>query len=47
MVAAQTPKPNDALGEQFVAGVALYGGDQVLPFGDRLHAVPISALWNM
>ncbi len=54
--AAQTPKREwfrwltqmrDALGEQFVAGVALYGGDQVLPFGDRLHAVPISALWNM
>ncbi len=54
--AGQTPKREwfrwltlmrDALGEHFVAGVALYGGDQILPFGDRLLAVPISALWNV
>lgn len=37
----------DALGHQFVAGVVLYGGDQVLPFGDRLLAVPIPALWEL
>jgi len=31
---------------QFVRGVVLYGGTEVVPFGDRLHAVPISALWR-
>jgi predicted AAA+ superfamily ATPase len=52
----QTAKPEwfrwlgqmrDALGNKFKAGVALYTGDQILPFGDRLLAVPISALWQL
>lgn len=34
-----------ALGDRFVQGVVLYDGDQVVPFGERLFAVPISALW--
>jgi predicted AAA+ superfamily ATPase len=37
----------DAVGESFVAGVTLYTGHQVLPFGDRLFAIPISALWEL
>jgi predicted AAA+ superfamily ATPase len=37
----------DTLGDSFIAGVVLYGGQQVLPFGDRLMAVPISALWEL
>ena len=36
----------DVLGDRFMAGVVLYGGRHVLPFGDRLLAVPISALWE-
>lgn len=36
----------DALGETFVAGVVLYDGDRSVPFGDRLSAVPLSALWQ-
>lgn len=40
-------KMRDALGDKFKAGVALYTGDQILPFGDRLLAVPISALWEL
>jgi hypothetical protein len=36
----------DNLGEGFIAGVVLYGGQHVLPFGDRLMAVPISVLWE-
>lgn len=36
----------DSLGAGFVLGVVLYGGEHVLPFGDRLMAVPISALWE-
>lgn len=52
----QTAKPEwfrwlthmrDTLGAKFVAGIALYAGDDVLPFGDRLLAAPISALWQL
>jgi hypothetical protein len=35
------------LGDQFVAGIVLYAGGQPLPFGDRLRAWPISALWTL
>jgi hypothetical protein len=37
----------DTLGEKFMAGIALYAGHEVLPFGDRLIAAPISALWEL
>jgi uncharacterized protein len=36
----------DSLGEQFVHGFVLYTGDRSLAFGDRLTALPISALWD-
>jgi len=36
----------DVVGDRFLAGVVLYGGQHVLPFGDRLMALPISALWE-
>jgi len=54
--AGQTPRSDwfrwlsrmrDALGSQFIAGITLYTGDQVLPYGDRLFAVPITALWQL
>lgn len=35
----------ERLGEQLVAGVVLYAGEEYLPFGDRLAAWPLSALW--
>lgn len=35
-----------AVGERFVRGIILYGGDKVLPLGDRLFALPISVLWS-
>jgi predicted AAA+ superfamily ATPase len=35
----------DQLGRQFRAGVVLYLGDQVIPFGDRLWLAPVPALW--
>lgn len=35
----------DKLGDRFKLGVVLYTGEQPLPFGDRLAAVPISSLW--
>jgi uncharacterized protein len=51
----QTAKPEwfrwlgqmrDTLGDKFTAGIALYAGNETLPFGDRLLATPISALWQ-
>jgi hypothetical protein len=54
--AGQTPKREwfrwlghmrDVLGDRYLAGVVLYGGQHVLPFGDRLMAAPISALWEL
>lgn len=35
----------EATGEAFVRGVLLYTGEQLLPFGDRLWAVPLGVLW--
>jgi hypothetical protein len=35
----------DQLGAQFHAGVVLYLGDHVVPFGDNLWLMPLSALW--
>ena len=35
-----------AAGRRFVRGVVLHDGEQTLPFGDRLQAVPIRRLWE-
>jgi predicted AAA+ superfamily ATPase len=35
------------LGERFRAGIVLYAGEQQLSFGDRLNALPMSALWTL
>ncbi|MDD2762875.1 MAG: ATP-binding protein [Opitutaceae bacterium] len=35
----------DQLGKRFAAGIVLYLGDQVVPFGDKLTLVPLPALW--
>ena len=37
-------KLKNACGELFSAGVVFYDGETVLPFGNKLFAVPISAL---
>lgn len=37
-------KLKDACGQQFAAGVVFYDGTSILPFGERLFAVPISIL---
>jgi len=35
----------EVCGDRFVMGIVLYDHDQVVPFGDRMFAVPLSALW--
>ena len=37
-------KLRDAYGRNFAGGVVFYDGDSIVPFGDRLFAVPISLL---
>lgn len=36
----------DRVGDRLIAGVVLYAGERTLPFGDRLWAVPLQALWT-
>ncbi len=36
----------DRLGDRFIQGLVLYLGDDTLPFGDRLTALPMSILWT-
>ena len=35
----------DQLGGQFRAGVVIYLGEQIVPFGDKLWLVPAASLW--
>lgn len=37
----------ERLGDDFIAGVVLHTGEQTLPFGPRLRAMPVSALWEV
>ncbi len=37
----------DRLRDRFRAGIVLYAGEQQLPFGERLSALPMSALWTL
>jgi predicted AAA+ superfamily ATPase len=36
----------DDAGQSFTAGVVLYTGDRVVPFGKNLWAVPVAGLWR-
>jgi predicted AAA+ superfamily ATPase len=36
----------ERLGSRFRAGALLYAGEQTVPFGERLAAVPLSGLWT-
>jgi predicted AAA+ superfamily ATPase len=33
------------LGNRFVRGVVIYAGTTAVPFGPRIHALPIDSLW--
>ncbi|NIA29765.1 MAG: hypothetical protein GWP06_07655 [Actinobacteria bacterium] len=35
----------DQLGDKFVAGIVLYLGKEIVPFGKKLWAMPVSATW--
>jgi uncharacterized protein len=35
------------LGDDFIVGLVLYTGQQTLSFGQRLRAMPVSALWEV
>jgi hypothetical protein len=37
---------SETLGDAFHRGIVLYTGTEVLPFGPRLWAMPVSALWE-
>jgi uncharacterized protein len=39
-------KLQEAAQKSFTAGVVLYDGEAVVPFGNRLYAIPISRLWE-
>lgn len=52
--ASATVRPNDlrglrqlqaATGDKFVHGLVLHDHDRIIPFGERLHAAPVSLLW--
>ena len=36
----------EASGDRFRRGIVLYTGKTAVPFGDNLHALPVSSLWN-
>jgi predicted AAA+ superfamily ATPase len=36
----------DRLGERFAGGAVIYTGENTLPFGERLWAVPVEGLWG-
>ncbi|MCL2770152.1 MAG: ATP-binding protein [Solirubrobacterales bacterium] len=36
----------DRIGARLLAGVVLYAGEQALPFGERLWALPLNSLWT-
>ena len=37
----------DAVGRRFLRGIVLYTGKEMIPFGDKLVAMPVSALWQL
>lgn len=37
----------DRLGDDLLAGIVLYTGQQTLPFGPRFRAMPVAAIWEV
>lgn len=38
---------DEKLGDEFLVGIVLYTGNTTLPFGPKLRAMPLSALWQL
>lgn len=38
---------SERLGDDFVAGIVLYTGTATLPFGPKMRAMPVSAVWEL
>jgi len=36
----------EALGDKFAKGIVIYTGNEILPFGDGMWAVPVCYLWS-
>ena len=36
----------EASGDRFRRGIVVYTGKTAVPFGENLHALPVSSLWN-
>jgi predicted AAA+ superfamily ATPase len=36
----------ETIGNRFYRGIILYTGTETIPFDERIHAIPISALWS-
>ena len=36
----------EVTGDRFARGIVFYTGQQVIPFGERLYAIPVQALWS-
>ncbi len=39
-------KIQSALGNRFKSGIVLYDGEELLPFGERLWAIPLGRVWD-
>jgi len=37
----------EKLDDDFLVGIVLYTGNMTLPFGPKLRAMPVSALWQL
>jgi predicted AAA+ superfamily ATPase len=37
---------SEVAGNDFIRGILLYAGREVIPFGEALHAVPLESLWS-
>jgi hypothetical protein len=37
----------EEVGKKFHRGLVLYTGEEAIPFGQRLHALPVDALWRL
>ena len=37
----------EAMGDRFMKGIVIYTGNEIVPFGDGMWAVPVCYLWNL